>query len=60
VLFVRRAVVFANGRRVERAWTRESTTSPFSLEAAGEPILVPPGRTWIMVADAEDHEITES
>jgi hypothetical protein len=55
-----KAVVYVNGRRVEGTWTRESTTSTFSIEAAGEPILVPPGRTWILVADAEDHEITES
>ena len=41
-------------------WTRESPTSVFTLEADGEPILIPPGRTWIEVVDVANYELTES
>jgi hypothetical protein len=54
------AVVFANGRRVEGTWTRDSPTSRFTLEANGEPIAIPPGRTWIEVVDVDNYSLTES
>jgi hypothetical protein len=54
------AVVYANGRRVAGTWTRESPTSVFTLEANGEPVLIPPGRTWIEVVDVANYELTES
>jgi len=54
------AIVYSNGRRVEGTWTRDSPTSTFTLEADGEPILIPPGRTWIEVVDVDTYELTES
>ncbi|MDE0644098.1 MAG: DUF3048 domain-containing protein [bacterium] len=45
-----RAVVFAEGRAEEGRWTRADTSDWFTLTGlTGEPIIVPPGRTWIMI-----------
>jgi hypothetical protein len=42
--------VFADGKVMEGTWEREETTDPFTFQtAAGEPLLVPPGRPWISI-----------
>ena len=55
-----RVLVFGNGRRVEGTWTRESPTSPFTLQSDGKVIRIPPGRTWSEVLDVDDYQLTES
>lgn len=53
-----RAVVYLDGRRIEGTWRRDTATSPFALEADGQPILLTPGRTWVELVSAE-HELTD-
>jgi hypothetical protein len=53
-----RAVVYLDGRRIEGTWRRETPTSPFTLEADGQPILLTPGRTWVELVSSE-HELTD-
>ena len=47
------AVVYTAGHKIEGTWTRQNTTEPFQLEAAGQPILITPGRTWVELVDAQ-------
>lgn len=45
-----RAVVFAEGRYAEGRWQRSDAGEWFSVtDSAGNPIIVPPGRMWIMI-----------
>ena len=45
-----RAVVFADGRYAEGRWRRSDAGEWFSVtDLAGSPIVVPPGRMWIMI-----------
>lgn len=48
-----RAVVYLDGRRIDGTWRRDTPTSPFTLEADGQPILLTPGRTWVELVSAE-------
>jgi hypothetical protein len=50
------AVLFAGGSAVEATWAKADAETPFSLaDAVGEPLAVPPGRTWIeLVPDSGD------
>ena len=43
-----KAWVFTGGKYVEATWSKASATSPISLvDAAGAPILLAPGNTWV-------------
>ena len=45
-----RAVVFADGRYAEGRWRRSGAGEWFTVtDLAGSPIVVPPGRMWIMI-----------
>lgn len=45
-----RAVVFAEGRYAEGRWRRSDAGDWFTVtDQAGNPIIVPPGRMWIMI-----------
>lgn len=45
-----RAVVFAEGRYAEGRWQRSDAGEWFTVtDSAGNPIVVPPGRMWIMI-----------
>lgn len=45
-----RAVVLGPGRVVEGEWRRDSIAEPFTLtDGDGDPLTVPPGRSWISV-----------
>jgi hypothetical protein len=52
------AVVYSAGQKIEGTWTRQSATEPFHLEAAGQPILITPGRTWVELVDAQ-HNLSD-
>jgi Protein of unknown function (DUF3048) N-terminal domain/Protein of unknown function (DUF3048) C-terminal domain/Abnormal spindle-like microcephaly-assoc'd, ASPM-SPD-2-Hydin len=52
------AVVYSDGHKIEGTWTRADPTDPFLLEAAGQPILLAPGRTWVELVD-EQHNLTD-
>jgi hypothetical protein len=42
------AVLFTGGSAVQCAWSKETDVAALELEeASGDPIAVPPGRTWI-------------
>lgn len=42
------ALLFADGRVIEGRWSKDAATAPFALaDDAGDPLAVPPGRTWI-------------
>jgi hypothetical protein len=47
------AVIYTAGRKIEGTWTRQSATAPFRLQAAGQPVLIAPGRTWVELVDAQ-------
>jgi hypothetical protein len=52
------ATVFSGGVRIDGTWTRSAPTAPFTLtDAAGQAILLPPGRTWVELADGR-HGLT--
>jgi hypothetical protein len=45
--------VFGDGRFLTGTWSRDSLAEPFTLTGAdGEPLAVPPGRSWISVFPA--------
>lgn len=45
-----RAVVFADGRYAEGRWRRSNAGEWFTVtDLSGSPIVVPPGRMWIMI-----------
>ncbi len=52
-------VVYSNGLKIEGTWTRSDPSQPFTLEANGAPILLAPGRTWVELADAANHTLTD-
>jgi len=52
------AVIYTAGHKIEGVWTRQSATEPFHLEAAGQPVLITPGRTWVELVDAQ-HNLTD-
>lgn len=42
------AILFTAGSAVQGTWSKASAAAPFTLAGAeGEPLAVPPGRTWI-------------
>lgn len=53
-------VVYREGQRIDGTWTRESASDPFTLTtAAGEPLLLQPGRTFVELADAATDSVTD-
>lgn len=45
------AWVFSRGHAVEGTWSRPDNTAPWNLrDAAGQPITLEPGRTWVSLA----------
>jgi hypothetical protein len=41
-----------NGQVIEGTWSRETAQSPWALkDAAGAPIALMPGKTWIQLAN---------
>ncbi len=56
-----RAVVFTDGHRIEGTWTRPTLTSVATLTtAAGQPIALTPGRTWIQLVQAGSDAVSSS
>jgi hypothetical protein len=48
------AVVYTNGVRIDGRWERPKVEEPAKLvDAAGAPILLTPGRTWIELLRSE-------
>lgn len=44
------AVLFRDGKRIEARWSRPSATKPTTWkDAAGKPLLLAPGRTWVVL-----------
>lgn len=44
--------VFTNGRVIQGTWTRPDVEAPMKLvDAAGKPILLTPGQTWVELPD---------
>jgi hypothetical protein len=51
-----RAVVYSDGHRIEGTWQRTNPTDPFTLlDAAGAPILLAPGRSWVELVDTNNN-----
>ena len=49
------AIVYSDGHKIEGTWSRQNATDPFRLEAAGQPILIAPGRTWVELVDQSNN-----
>ena len=48
-----RAALFVDGRRIDATWIRPTLRSGVTLvDAAGDPIELAPGRTWVQLLDA--------
>jgi hypothetical protein len=43
--------VYTNGTKREGTWTRANPEDPWTLEMAGGPLLLAPGRTWVELAE---------
>ena len=47
------------GERFEGTWARESRTDPYRFfDAAGDPLPLDPGRTWMTLVPSGDYEFT--
>ena len=49
---------FSNGRVVEGTWTKDNVTAPMVyLDANGEPLLLTPGSTWVLLPEPGNAEL---
>lgn len=52
------AFVYSDGKYQEGIWSRKDNRAPITLVTRdGDPIDIAPGRTWVELADAVDHDI---
>jgi hypothetical protein len=52
------AWIFSDGKLVKGTWERPDASVPATFaDAAGEPVKITPGRTWIELAEAGDTEV---
>lgn len=54
------AFVYSDGKYQEGIWSRKDNRAPITLVTRdGDPIDIAPGRTWVELADAVDHDIAD-
>jgi hypothetical protein len=52
------AMVFHGGRLVRGTWSKDGYDAPIELQAGGNPLTIPPGKTWIELVPAKGGDVT--
>lgn len=53
-----KAQLFHGGKVVNATWSKEDRSSVLTLEAGGEELTVPAGKTWVELLPAQDAQVT--